>query len=133
IKLDPTKRDLQVFALLFALFGALLGWLATGKPAALLGAAIFTGSCFLISLAFNREHPVRRQFLGVIIPLVLLAIWALERQEIAPRAIMATLIGIGVVGGLLTLILSGLGRRLYVGWMFAAMPIGWTVSHALLA
>lgn len=37
----------------------------------------------------------------------------------------------GVVWGLYTAILP-MRRPLYVGWMYAAFPIGWTISHILL-
>jgi len=39
----------------------------------------------------------------------------------------------GAVIGLVGLALPGEIRWLYVGWIVAAFPIGWTVSHLLLA
>jgi hypothetical protein len=40
---------------------------------------------------------------------------------------------VGVVVGLLYFAVPPLQRPLYVGWMYAVFPIGWTVSHALMA
>ena len=37
---------------------------------------------------------------------------------------------VGGAGALLIWIAPGAGRQLYVGWMLAAVPIGWTISHA---
>ena len=41
-----------------------------------------------------------------------------------------------LVGGLLTAIywlVPASRRPIYIGWMYAAFPIGWTVSHILMA
>ena len=43
---------------------------------------------------------------------------------------------IWIVGGLVTAIywlIPAVRRPLFVGWMFAAFPIGWTISHLLMA
>ena len=45
-------------------------------------------------------------------------------------------IPIWIVGGLLAVLywlVPALRRPVYVGWMHAAFPIGWTVSHTLMA
>ncbi len=41
-----------------------------------------------------------------------------------------------IVGGLLTLAylsVRRLRKKIFLGWMYAVYPIGWTVSHAVLA
>jgi ABC-type uncharacterized transport system permease subunit len=38
----------------------------------------------------------------------------------------------GVLGALAVWALPAFGRRLYVGWMVAAVPVGWTISHLVL-
>jgi hypothetical protein len=43
---------------------------------------------------------------------------------------------IWIVGGVLTAIYwlaPPIRRLIYVGWMYAAFPIGWTISHLLMA
>lgn len=41
-------------------------------------------------------------------------------------------LGLGVVGGVLGAIAPQLLKPIFVGWLVAAFPIGWTVSHLLL-
>lgn len=43
---------------------------------------------------------------------------------------------IWIAGGVLTLaywLIPSLRRLVFVGWMYAAFPIGWTISHLLMA
>ncbi len=47
--------------------------------------------------------------------------------------VSAWLGGLGVVLCALYYVVPGLRRPLYLGWMYAALPIGWVVSHLLLA
>jgi hypothetical protein len=54
--------------------------------------------------------------------------WIRERTTLA-----LTLAAVGGVVGLLGLIAPKLIRPIYVGWMVAAFPIGWAVSHLILA
>ena len=39
----------------------------------------------------------------------------------------------GVVGAAVTLSHRRLGERLYATWMLAVLPVGWAISHVLLA
>lgn len=134
IKINPSRKELIVFSLLWLIFFALLSKLAFSTPTTLLYAAGVTGLCFLVSIAFNSEQPRRAQLMGVAIPLTLLAIGGLERfLGVPPRAIAGASIGVGAVGCIATLASSRAGTRLYTGWMYAALPIGWSISHALLA
>ncbi len=62
---------------------------------------------------------------------ILVGILVREHWE-APR----TALTIWCAGGLLATvfwIFPRLRRRIYVGWIYAVYPIGWTVSHLLLA
>jgi hypothetical protein len=57
-----------------------------------------------------------------------IAIWRFS----APRAA----VGIWSVAGVIVLVYAvapPVRRPLYLGWMYAAFPIGWTVSHTILA
>jgi len=49
----------------------------------------------------------------------------------SPLAI-AILAGVAVAGGLLGAIAPQLLRWVFVGWIVAVFPIGWTISHLLL-
>jgi len=151
IKTDPTRKDLLVFAALWTLFFLVLGAIALGTETALLKMAGVTGACFLVSFALNRDYPRRSQLLGLLIPLVLLGVWALERlgdgsggwlgqrhtlgrhdYTTAQLAVLCGMIAVGLAGGLAAALSPMAGRTLYRGWMFAALPIGWTISHLIL-
>jgi hypothetical protein len=133
IKLNPTRTELRVFAALWALFFLMLGRMATWKPDALLIAACVTSTAWLVSLAFNKDFPRRVQLLGGLIPLTLAAIGTAERFGADPRLIEYTLWTIGGFGTLLALFIPSLAKSMYTGWMRAAVPLGWTFSHILLA
>lgn len=134
VKINPSRKDLLIFAVLWALFFALLGRLAVATPHVLLSAATVTGIAFVISILFNRDFPRSRQLIGCVIPLVLLTIGGLEQfAGVDPVHIEYTLWGVGGAGLILIAISPAIGKAIYTQWMFAAMPIGWTISHAILA
>lgn len=132
IKVNPTKKDLWVFAILWLIFFGLLARIVFWKPEALLVAAAVTGTAFLISIAFNTDFPKRMQLIGLSIPLVLLTIGGLEYLGIQPWPIAWVLIGIGGIGSLAVFASASIGKSLYTKWMYAALPLGWTFSHLVL-
>jgi hypothetical protein len=130
IKINPTKKDLWIFAVLWAAFFVVLARMVHWKPEALLIAAAVTGTAFLISITFNRDQPRSMQTLGIIIPLTLLTIGGLEKAfGVDPKYIVWVLIAIAVVGGLAIFVSPAMGKSLYTKWMYAALPLGWTFSH----
>ncbi|MBX3402491.1 MAG: hypothetical protein KF699_03665 [Phycisphaeraceae bacterium] len=152
IKIDPSPRELRVFALLWALFFVVMGVIALSTETALLKIAAFTGACFVVSILLNTDFPKRAQLMGLCIPLGILAIWAFEHYtrasgaaffarrgqlgfERLDGAALSLLVVLGLAGALgaaAVLASPALGKALYRGWMFAALPIGWTISHILL-
>lgn len=152
IKIDPSPKELRVFALLWALFFVVMGVVALSTETALLKIAVFTGACFVVSIALNTDFPKRSQLMGLCIPLGILAIWAFEhytrlsgveffarkgqlgfaKLDGAALSLLVLLGIVGAAGALGTLASRPIGRALYRGWMFAALPIGWTISHILL-
>jgi hypothetical protein len=78
----------------------------------------------------NREL---RQFAGIWFPLFWVIVGGVIVWRggllVAAGAIVAVAIGIGIVG----LIRPRMMRPMFVGWMCAVFPIGWVVSHLLLA
>ena len=133
IKANPTRTELRVFALLWLVFFAMLGRMAMWKPHALLVAAAVTLTAWLGSLALNRDFPRRAQLLGVLIPLTLASIGLAERLGAPPQVIEYALWGMGAAGCLFALLSAAAAKSLYSGWMRAAVPLGWTFSHILLA
>ena len=133
IKINPSKKDLVVFALLWVVFFVVLARLAYWKPEALLVGATVTGLAFLISITFNNEQPKRAQLMGMAIPLTLLTIGGAERMlGVAPKSIVWVLIGIGAIGFVAMLASQALAKSIYTKWMYAALPLGWTFSHVVL-
>jgi len=88
-----------------------------------------------MSLLSIDRHPPARQLrafgmlLAIFVPLLgALVWWRAGRLEAGTT--------IWIAGGVLTAIYwlaPALRRPIYVGWMYAAFPIGWTVSHLLMA
>lgn len=160
IKIDPAPRDLRIFAGLWVVFFVIMGKIAFFTDRAVMTMAIVTTTMFLISLAFNRDYPRRSQAWGLLIPGFLWTVFAGERLALvaggwwaevaswkpyaaapalltlsgnhAQWAVLAAVVGVAVVGGLLIFVSRGAGRAIYRAWMFAALPIGWTMSHVIL-
>lgn len=156
IKIHPTARDLKIFGAMWLVFFIVLGKIAFSTEHALLYAALFTGTCFLISIVFNNDFPKRTQLLGLIIPASLLAIWGFDKLAAnsanagllktytwswwkltlegngAQWLVFFTVAVIGVLGGVAICASRVLGAQIYRTWMFAALPIGWTMSHVIL-
>ncbi len=133
IKPNPTRNELRVFAGLWLLFFLILGRAATWKPGALLIAASLTATAWLVSLAFNRDFPRRTQLMGALIPLGLLTIGGVEHLGASPRSVEHALWAVALLGATASLLSPSIARALYTNWMRAAVPLGWTFSHLLLA
>ena len=132
INMEPSRKDLKVFSVTFLALFALLSFLALRAPHTLLVAGIVTGVAFVVGLAFNDECPRRRQLLGAVIPSLLTGVFALVRAGVPSAALVAILLAVGLAGAIVIWVSEPAGKRLYVGWMSAAMPIGWTISQLLL-
>jgi len=87
----------------------------------------------MISVNWQPTDRELRQFAGIWFP----AFWAIVAVLIGSRtghwhlpiALLSVAAAIAVAG----LIQPRLMRPIYIAWMCAAFPIGWTVSHLLLA
>ncbi len=67
--------------------------------------------------------------LAIFVPVFGALVWWRTGRMVAP-------VSIWIAGGLLTAIywlIPPVRRPIYVGWMYAAFPIGWTVSHVMMA
>jgi len=120
----------RVFGLLWLLFFGLVGGVVLWKPEGLAGAATVLSTAWLISLIFNRENRLQ-QLLGVLLP-GMFAVSSVSAGWVGGWNVAASLWAGGAAGAVLIWIAPGAGRKLYVGWMLAAVPIGWTISHAVL-
>lgn len=61
----------------------------------------------------------------------LLGVWFFLRGS--TETLISVLFGVAIIGGLAGLIFPSALRPVYVVWMCLAFPIGWLVSHLLLA
>ena len=134
INLDPSDRDLKQFGLLLLAFFGALGGIVLWRPEALVGAAVFLTVAVTISLVFNNTVPRKRQLLGLVLP----AVFSLVGQSVlvaglSPWATASVLWIAGVLLSGAVWAVPAVARRFFLGWMFAAEPIGWTLSHAILA
>ena len=81
------------------------------------------------------KNPSRRELLvfGILLGLFAALVGALCRFRFGAPGVARTvwIAGAAVVG--LYFVLPPLRRPLYLGWIYAAFPIGWVVSHLVLA
>jgi len=132
INLTPSRRELRIFSLAPPAMAGLLIWLALRGPGELaVASGVPTGS-WLISLAFNDELARRRQLLGVLTPAVLAGVFGLVRTGTPDAVIITALAAVGVGAGVGVWLSGRFGRGLYVGWMTAALPVGWAISFLLM-
>lgn len=127
---DPTPRDVRLFGLLLPLFCGAVAALAWWKPESLIGGAVFLSAAWLVSLAFNRAA-WRRQLAGATFPALFALGGNAARWGVAPVVVLLLAV-VALVGPLAIWSRPALGRRLYLGWMHAAAPLGWTISHLML-
>ena len=141
IKTEPSAMELRVFALLWAVFWLVLGRIAVPAGEGLAVAAAVTAGCLVLSLLLNREVAGRERAWGLAFPVGLVAFWMAGRAvgagagEGSRAPLVARAAGglVGVVGAGVVLGSRRRGIAFYRAWMLAAMPIGWVLSHALLA
>jgi uncharacterized membrane protein len=131
VKLDPTAREVRIFGGLCLLFFGAVGGVVLWRPEGLVGAAVILGTAWLVSLIFNSENHVQ-QLAGVLLPGLFALSGGTVRLGVDPWTVAAALWAVGVLAAAMVWISPEAGRRLYVGWMLAALPIGWTLSHLVL-
>ena len=84
-------------------------------------------------IEINKDpSPRELRWFGVLLVLFFALVGALVRWRLDAPRVGA---GLWVAGGTLALIylvLPRLRRAIYLAWLYAAYPIGWTISHLLL-
>jgi hypothetical protein len=74
-----------------------------------------------------------RQFAGIWFPAFWALVGGLFWYHSGSLAVPAVMWGVALAVGLAGLISPALIRPIYVAWMLAAYPVGWVVSHLMLA
>lgn len=87
----------------------------------------------LIEINRNPSRRELRQFAGIWFPAMMAFIGWLFLRKADSLSIAIAVWTVGVVVSLVGWFVPTFMRWVFVGWMYAAFPIGWTVSHVLLA
>ena len=130
---SPSRKELRIFALLLVVFGTLFGLLIWRRPEALLVLAIISSVSALSFALLNRGEQINSRWLHWSIPLKSSAAYAIVLLGL-PAYILASGACIGfVVTAVVAWARPKTGEWVYFAWVTSAHPIGWTVSHLLLA
>jgi hypothetical protein len=87
----------------------------------------------LIKLNTNPTHRELRQFAGIWLPAAMAVLaWVTWKKLDWPNVAIAVLSVAGVLVAL-GLVWPAVVRFVWIAWMVAVFPIGWVVSHLLLA
>lgn len=86
-------------------------------------------------IEINKSPSTRelRQFAGIWFPAFILLLGILLLRRTGSLFLTIGVLVVGCILSLAGLLIPPLIRRVYVGWLFACYPIGWTISHLLLA
>lgn len=127
-----TRAELRVFAAGLALFALVLAALVAYRPRGLFVAASLLGVGWATSLLARPEHRSRAS-VGTGLPFCLAALAGSATWLVSPRivAVIAASALVAVAAGVLASL--SFGRAVHDGWMEAVAPMGWTVSHLVLA
>lgn len=128
----PTAKELRLFGLLWLIFFGVVGAIAYFKPEALIGGAIFMAVGWLCGFLFSGASRLR-MLPGIALPLLFALAAEGARFGLTPQVVLIGLIAIGLLGACAVWALPSFGRKLHDGWIDAASPIGWTVTHVVLA
>lgn len=82
-----------------------------------------------------RHQPTDRDlrwFAGLLLPFVVVVMWGLWRRT-GWTTLPVVLIALAALVAVIGLIRPQAIRRLYLGWVYAFFPLGWVVSHLILA
>ncbi len=133
INLDPTRRQLSQFGWMLLAFAGALGVMAIWKPHGLIDAAWILGTAVVVSLFLNTSSPRSRQALGFLLPVIFGLIGTAVRDGVPPLKVAGVIWGMGVVLSTVVWAWPAFARTVFIGWMSAGEPIGWTISHLILA
>lgn len=87
----------------------------------------------MIDLKLNPSCKELRLFAAMQIAFFALIAFLLWRKNSIVDTTAWYIVGVSVVTGIAGLLWPAFIRVVYVAWMIAVFPIGWTISHAVLA
>lgn len=86
----------------------------------------------MLELNTNPTARELRQFAGLVVPLFGLLVGVLLWFKLDMKSTAAIVLAAAAVLSTLGLVRPGLLRPIYVGWVVAAYPIGWVISHLVI-
>jgi hypothetical protein len=87
----------------------------------------------MIDINWNPSTRELRQFAGIWFPGLFILVGGLVWHKTGSLSMAATIWSVAFVVSLLGYLIPPFMRLIFVGWMVAAFPIGWTISHVMLA
>ena len=87
----------------------------------------------MIEINWSPSRRELKQFAGIWFPGLFALVGALVAYHTQSLAVGACIWVPGLLLGLIGFLFPRLARPVFVGWMCVAYPIGWIVSHVLLA
>ena len=87
----------------------------------------------MIEINWNPSRRELKQFAGIWFPAFFALVGALVLYHTGSPIVAASISGSGVLLSVFGFFFPPLVRPIFVAWMCAAYPIGWAVSHLLLA
>ncbi len=86
----------------------------------------------LVSIPWNPSRKDLRIFAALQVLFFAFIAWSVWRRT-GSTTIAGWIVAISVVVGIVGVIAPAAIRWIYVGWMIAVFPIGWVVSHTIIA
>ena len=87
----------------------------------------------MIDINWNPTTRELRQFAGVWFPGFFILLGGVVGYKTGSLPIAATIWSVSFVVSLIGYLVPSFMRVIFVGWMLAGYPIGWTISHVMLA
>ncbi|MES2792212.1 MAG: SxtJ family membrane protein [Planctomycetota bacterium] len=86
----------------------------------------------LLEINWEPSKKELRQFAGIWFPLACAMLCFIAYKATGSWLWPALLGSVGAVLAVIAFVKPVVAQRLFVGWMIAAYPIGWTISHILM-
>jgi hypothetical protein len=86
----------------------------------------------VLDVNWNPSRRELRQFAGILLPAFAAVVGSIVVYRSGSWTAAGVILGAGVVLGAIGLAVPAFAKLVFVTWMAAAYPIGWTVSHLVL-
>ena len=86
----------------------------------------------MLDVNWNPSRRELRQFAGILLPVFAAIVGSIVVYRSGSWTTAGVIWGAGVVLGAIGLAIPAFAKLVFVTWMAAAYPIGWTVSHLVL-